>query len=117
MGPASTDLPPQVPLDLKPGEEHAFDLLLAKEPESAKVKVAVVVRPGGKDASVGDLFLARFNDGTPGGKGAHQAGLGDAQTLLFRIPPAVMRDGSNRIVIRNGQQPIRMVAFEVRVNQ
>jgi hypothetical protein len=27
-----------------------------------------------------------------------------------------MRDGLNRIVIRNGGKPIRVVAFEVRVN-
>ena len=108
------DRPSQLPVTLKPGEEHAFCLLLAKEPQSAKVDVAVVLRA---EASVGDLVVVRFNEASPNPRPAHQPGPADAQTLLFRVPPSVMRDGPNRIVVRNGPQPIRVVAFEVRVDK
>ena len=96
------DRPSQLPVGLKPGEEHTFDLLLAKEPQSAKVHVAVVLRA---EARVDDVAIVRFNDGSPDSRPVHQPGPADAQTLLFRVPPSVMRDGPNRIVIRNGLQP------------
>ena len=108
------DRPSQLPVSLKPGEEHAFDLLLAKEPQSAKVHVAVVLRA---EARVDDVAIVRFNDGSPDARPVHQPGPADAQTLLFGIPPSVMRDGPNRIVIRNGPEPIRVVAFEVRIDR
>ena len=115
-GPSEFDLPRQAPLDLKPGEEHAFSLLLAKEPESAKVDVAVVFRPAKKDEKVEDLSLASFNGKTPDSKGVYQAGPGDARTALFSVSPSIMADGPHEIVFRNGNTPIRVVAVEVQVN-
>jgi hypothetical protein len=114
-GPHFTDLPTQVPLDLKPGEEHAFPMLLANEPESAKVEVAVVFRPGVKDEKVEDLSLLRFNGKTLESKGVYQTAPEDARSVLFSVSPSLMRDGANEIVLRNGQKPVRIVAFEVRV--
>jgi len=108
------DRPSQLPVGLKPGEEHAFELVLAKEPQSAEVHVAVVLRA---EAEVDEVAMVHFNEVTPDIRPVHQFGPEDAQTLLFRIPPSVMRDGPNRIVIRNGPQPVRVVAFEVRVDR
>jgi len=114
-GNARLDSPRQAPLDLKPGEEQAFNLLLAKEPESAKVEVALVFRPGNKDEKVEDLSLMRFNDKMLNAEGTYKAGPEDAYTALFTVSPSVMRDGPNEIVVRNGLKQLRIVAFEVRV--
>ncbi len=108
------DRPSQLPVTLKPGEEHTFDLLLAKESPSSKVDVAVVVRA---EAEVSDMAIARFNDSSPDTQCVHESGPADARTILFRIPPTVMRDGPNRIAIRNGSRQVRIVAFEVRVGR
>jgi len=107
------DRPSQLPVSLRSREEHTFDLLLAKEPQSAKVHAAVVLRG---DAGVDDVAIVRFNNESLGARSVRQSGPADAQTLLFRVPPSLLRDGLNRIVIRNGPEPIRVVAFEVRVD-
>jgi hypothetical protein len=113
-GPSRFDLPPQLPLDLQAGEEHAFELLLAREHGSVRVHVAVLLRA---DARVDGVALLRFNDECLDSLAAHQPGPKDAQTLLFPVPPSVMRDGLNRIVIRNGSKPIRVIALEIRTQE
>ena len=108
------DRPSQLPVSLQPAEEHTFELLLAKEPQSAEVLVAVVLRA---EMKVDDVALIRCNDVNPDTRPICELGPEDAQTLLFRVPPSVMQDGRNRIVIRNGLQPARVIACEVRVDK
>jgi hypothetical protein len=108
------DRPSQLPVGLKPGEERAFDVLLAREPQSAKLHVAVTLRAEGK---VDDVAIVRFNNERLDTRPVHQPGPEDAQTVLFRAGASAVRDGPNRIVIRNGVKPARVVAFEVRVDR
>lgn len=110
-GPAPIDSPRQLPIDLKAGEEHAFELLMAREPSPVQVHVALTFYA---DVHTEDIHVTHINDRPLTVQPVHRTGPEGAQSLVFGVQPFMM-DGLNRMVIRNGATPVRLVGFEVHI--
>lgn len=109
-----TDLPVQVPTDLRPGESRRFDMVLAAEAPGAGAEMRVIL-----DGSAGpdDLWL-RLNDqpiGKPDETVGGPGGDRHCRTAVFPLPGGVIEDGRNALVIRSENTRVTVVGVEVRI--
>ncbi len=119
------DMPEQVPVTIRAGRERKFEMLLAAESQGAQVTVLVTFDgENGPD----DMWL-RINHHS----GSHAAEIREGRAdkkpeadtkdkpspknkiAVFKVPPAVIQDGRNDLIIRSGRVNTTIVGIDVDV--
>ena len=113
---AETDGAVQVPVTVETGQPRAFRMLLAAEPEDAKVEAAVIFSGG--EATTPDQLWLQFNHTTAGPAREVRSAPecpADMHQAVFELPVSALRDGENELVLRNEGESLTVISIDVRV--
>lgn len=110
-----TDPPVQVPVDVDPKQTRGFEMLLAAEPETARVETMVVFEGN----AVAEQLWLQVNDVPVGSALEVQdgpEGRRQTRTAIFLVQATALHNGRNRIVFRNEGEALTVLGVEVRVH-
>ena len=109
-----TDAPVQVPVAMAHNQSREFEIRLAAEPAHMQAELRVIL----EGATSADQLWLHF-DAAPLG---HALAIEDgptgqrrARTAQFDVPIQSLRDGLNRLVLRNQGHPLTVLGIEVHV--
>ncbi|MBN1341184.1 MAG: hypothetical protein JXQ73_00815 [Phycisphaerae bacterium] len=119
------DMPEQVPVMIRAGRERKFEMLLAAEDKGTQVTVLVYFDG---ENSPDDVWL-RINHHSGSHAVEIRKGLADEKSegdakdgsshkskiAVFKVPPGIIQDGSNQLIIRAGKVGTRILGIDVDV--
>jgi hypothetical protein len=119
------DMPEQVPVMIRAGRERKFEMLLAAESKGAQVTVLVTF--DGQNSA--DEMWLRINRHSGSHAVEIRKGLADKkseddakdksghknQIAVFKVPPGIIQDGRNELIIRTGKAGITILGIDVDV--
>ena len=114
------DIPDQMPVSIRSGKEQKFEMLLAAEGDGAKA-IALVYFDGengpkdiwlrvGPHSGVHAVEIRKGPEGKEGNKASRKS-----KIAVFNVPPGVIKDGRNQLIIRTDKFSATILGIDVHV--
>lgn len=111
----------QLPITIHPGEKRAFRLSMCAEPEDADLELIIQIVV--KRKASGDCPGIGFNGSWPAFDGASTdlllfpggdftSHVPENQAYNFRLPPSLIKEGWNELVVFGGREPREILSIE-----